>query len=100
MMPTLSSLVPLEFRTTNHAVNRRRANYFNTLKPLDDTGNCIFMNKNCCILIEISLKLVHKGSIDSKPSMVQIMAWQQLSEKLWSEPNFSRRMYVELSLDG
>ena len=33
------------------------------------------MNEKLCILIRISLKCVHKGPIDNKSSLVQVMAW-------------------------
>ena len=41
----------------------------------DDIFNCIFMNKKFCILIQISLKLIPKGSIDKKSALVKVMAW-------------------------
>ena len=42
-------------------------------------GDSIFrlfsFNENCCIVIQISLKHVPKGSVDNEPALVQIMAW-------------------------
>ena len=38
---------------------------------------CIFMNENVWIPIEISLKFVPKGSINSNPALFQIMAWHR-----------------------
>ena len=47
----------------------------------------IFLNKNCCVLIHFSLKIFPKGSIDSNPSLVQIMAWRWIFRaKSLSEP--------------
>ena len=48
---------------------------------VDDICNCIFLNKSCCILIQISLKFVLKGPTDIKPSLVQVMAWHLFSTK-------------------
>ena len=47
----------------------------------DDIFKCIFVNENGRILIQISLKLVPKGSIDNLPALVQIMAWRQTGNK-------------------
>ena len=40
----------------------------------------IFMNKNLCILIQISLKFVPKGPIDNKATLVQVMAWRRIGD--------------------
>ena len=42
----------------------------NGLHFADDIFKCIFVNENACILIEISLNFVPKGSIDNKPALV------------------------------
>ena len=42
----------------------------------DDTLKCIFINEKFCIFIRISLKFVHKGPIDNKSTLVQVMAWR------------------------
>ena len=52
----------------------------------DDIFKCIFLNENCCILIEISLKFVLKGPIENKPSLVQIMACRRTGDKPLSGP--------------
>ena len=36
----------------------------------DDIFRCIFVNKNFCILIKISLKFVPMGPIDNDPALV------------------------------
>ena len=36
----------------------------------DNIFRCIFVNENCSILIEISLKYVSKGPIDNNPALV------------------------------
>ena len=36
----------------------------------DDIFRCIFLNKICCILIEISLKFILTGLIDNNPALV------------------------------
>ena len=52
----------------------------------DNIFKCIFLNENCCILIQISLKIVPKGPINNIPAMVQIMAWRRPGNKPLSEP--------------
>ena len=39
-----------------------------------------------CILIQISLKFVTKGSIDNKSVLVQVMAWRRKGDKSLPEP--------------
>ena len=70
---------------------------FNTLKPrqngrhfADDIFKCIFLNENAWILIKISLKFVHKGSINNIPALFQIMAWRRPGDKPLSEPMLVR----------
>ena len=69
----------------------------NTLRPrqngrhfADDIFNCIFLNENIGILINISLKFVPKGQINNIPSLVQIMAWRRPGDKPLSEPMMAR----------
>ena len=40
----------------------------------DDIFNCIFLNENDRILIQISLKYVPRSWIDCKAALVQVMA--------------------------
>ena len=42
--------------------------------------------KIVCILIQISLKFVPKGSINNSPALVPIMAWRRPGDKPLSEP--------------
>ena len=46
----------------------------------------VFFNENTRMSIEISLKFIHKGSINSIPALVQIMAWCRLGDRPLSEP--------------
>ena len=39
-------------------------------KMEDDIFRCLFLNGKFCILIQISLKIVPKGSIDNDPALV------------------------------
>ena len=48
--------------------------------------NWFFLNKNCCIAIQILLKFVPNGSINDEPAFVQKMAWYQIGDKPLSEP--------------
>ena len=47
----------------------------------DDIFNCIFLNENDIIPIQISLKYVPMSSIDNKPALVQVMAWRRTGDK-------------------
>ena len=65
----------------------------NTLRPrqngrhlADDMFECIFLDENVWILIDISLKFVPKGSINNDPALFQIMAWCRAGDKPLSEP--------------
>ena len=61
---------------------------FNTLRLrqndrhfTDDNFKCIFFNENVWIVNKNLLKLVPKGPIDNKSSMVQMMAWHRAGDK-------------------
>ena len=65
----------------------------NTLRPRqngrhfpDNSFKCIFMNKNVCISIRISLRFVPKGPINNIPALVQIMARRRPGDKQLFEP--------------
>ena len=65
----------------------------NTLRPRQNGRHfpnsifkCIFLNQNLWISINISLKFVSHGPIDSIPALVQIMAWRRPGDKPLSEP--------------
>ena len=69
----------------------------NTLRPRqngrhfpDDIFKWIFLNENVWILINISLKIVPRGSINNIPTLVQIMAWRRPGDKPLSEPMMVR----------
>ena len=47
---------------------------------------CIFLNENARISIQISLKFVPKVSIDNIPALLQIMVWRRSGDKPLSEP--------------
>ena len=82
---------------------------FNTLSPrqnghhfADVIFKSIFLNENYCILIEISVKCVPRGTVNNKPSLVQIIAWRRTGDKLLSEPMtayFTDALYALLGLD-
>ena len=66
---------------------------FNTLRPRqygyqfpDDIFKCLFLNENLWVSFEISLKFAPKGSINTVPALVQIMAWRRPGDKPLSEP--------------
>ena len=52
----------------------------------DDIFKCLFLNGNDRISIKISLKFVPRGPIDSKPALVQVMAWRRIGDKPLPEP--------------
>ena len=47
----------------------------------DDNFKCIFFNENDRIFIRISLKFVPRSPIDTKPALVQVMAWRRTGDK-------------------
>ena len=67
--------------------------FFN-LSPLDKMGailaddifNCIFLNKNDRIPIQISLKYVSRSPINNKSALVEAMAWHRTGNKPLPEP--------------
>ena len=52
----------------------------------DDIFNCISLNENDRIQIQISLKYVPRSLIDNKPALVQVMAWHRICDMPLSEP--------------
>ena len=56
----------------------------------DDILNCIFLNENYRISIQISLKYIPSSPIDNKPALVQVMAWRRIGDKPSSEPMLIR----------
>ena len=52
----------------------------------DDNLKCIFVNENDRNLIWFSLKFVPRSPVDNKPSLFQVMTWQQTGDKPLSEP--------------
>ena len=58
------------------------------------------MNENFCILIRISLKFIHKGPIDNKPALVQVMAWRQAGIKPIHEPMLTKFTDIYVALGG
>ena len=70
-----------EFRVLNTLRPRQNGRHF----P-DDIFKCIFLNENVWISIEISLKFVSKGLVNTIPALVQIMAWRRTGDKPLSEP--------------
>ena len=47
----------------------------------DDIFNCISLNENDIILLQISLNYLPKSPIDHKPAFVQVMAWPRTGGK-------------------
>ena len=47
----------------------------------DDIFNCIFLNENNIISIQITLKYVPMSPIDNKPELVPAMAWRRAGDK-------------------
>ena len=80
-------------RKLSYVASNLTKSLINTLRPRqngrhfpDEHLNCIFLNENKLILINISLKFVPKGRINNIPALVQIMAWRRLGDKPLSEP--------------
>ena len=51
----------------------------------DDIFKCIFLNENVWIAINISLKILPKGSINNTLALAQMMAWRRPGDKPLSE---------------
>ena len=62
----------------------------------DDILKLIFFNEKYCIYNKISLKHVHKGSVDDKPAWVLIMTWR-LTGFIWTN-NGLVRWHINASL--
>ena len=56
----------------------------------DNTFEYKFVNENVLISIIIPLNFVHKGPIDNKSSLVQVMAWHQIGDKPLHDPMMSQ----------
>ena len=52
----------------------------------DDSFNCIFLNGNYIIPIQLSVKYVPRSLIDNTPALAQVMAWRWTSNKLSAGP--------------
>ena len=52
----------------------------------DDIFNCIFLNENDRILIQISLKYVPRSPIGNKSALIQVMVWRRPGDKPLPEP--------------
>ena len=52
----------------------------------EDILKCIFMNEQLRILIQILLKFVRKGLVDTTWALVQVMAWRRTGDKPLPEP--------------
>ena len=52
----------------------------------DNIFNCIFLNENDKIPIQISLKYVPRSLIDNKSALAQIMTWRRTGDKPLPEP--------------
>ena len=52
----------------------------------DNIFNCIFLNENDRILIQISLKYISRSPIDNKATLVQLVAWRRIGAKPLPRP--------------
>ena len=60
----------------------------------DNIFKCIFLNENVWIAIEISLKFVPKGQINSITALIQMTAWCRPGDKPLSQPTRTTRTPV------
>ena len=65
--------------------NCKELNHWGRDKMAAILSKCIFLTENVWISINITLKFVPKGPIESIPSLVQIMAWRRPGDKPLSE---------------
>ena len=76
-----------------HDVQEEEDHQFNSSLPeqndrhfADEISKCIFMNETFRILIRISLNFIPRGPIDSKWTLVQVIAWRRIGDKPLPEP--------------
>ena len=70
-----------ELSSINSAPHGQNGRHF-----ADDIFNCVFLNENIGISIQISLKFVPKGPIDNKSAFVQVMARHRTGDNPLPEP--------------
>ena len=56
----------------------------------DDIFNCIYLNENDKIPIQISLKFVSSSPIENKQVLVQVMAWRRTGDTPLPEPTMNQ----------
>ena len=75
-----------------HQFHSYMCEIFNSLRPrqndhhIPDIFKCISLNENVSLLINIWLKFIPKGPINTVPALVQVMAWRRIGDKPLSEP--------------
>ena len=52
----------------------------------EDLFECLFVNENDRIRIQISLKFIPRGPIDNRAALVQVIAWHRTGDKPLPEP--------------
>ena len=62
------------------------------------TISIAFCDEKLNILIQISQKFIPKGAIDYKSSLVRIMAWSQIDDKLLPKPVLTQ--FIDAALGG
>ena len=66
----------------------------------DNIFNCIFMNENDTIPIQLSLHYVSRSPIDNKPALAQVLAWRQIGNKPLPEPVMTHSVDTYEALRG
>ena len=86
------SSLPLKLPTSRVSTSHNNSSWLNTLRPRENGRHfpcnilkCIYLNEKLWISIEISLKFVPNGPINTIPVLVQKMAWHRPSNKPLSE---------------
>ena len=87
----------------NNGADRRNLTYWSQDKILQTilrTFSSPFLFENCCILIQISLKIVLNGSVNDESSMVQIRVGTGWKRIIWTNHGIGyRRIYASLGLN-
>ena len=52
----------------------------------DDISKLIFWFENCCVLVQMSLKCVHDGSIDNRTALVPMVSLHRIGDTHLFEP--------------
>ena len=78
------------------SVNNGILAHFNTSRLIQNGRNfvgdnfqIIFVNRNCCFFIQMSLRYVSLGPLNNNKALLEILVWHQTANKPLSEPTMA-----------